>query len=80
MTETIRAVDLFCGAGGTLEGLAQACDELGYDLDVTAVNHWETAIETHRITCLGCGTTFARSRRYVGDYCEECRNGGGYDD
>jgi len=48
MTETIHAVDLFCGAGGTLEGLAQACDELGYDLDVTAVNHWETAIETHR--------------------------------
>lgn len=48
MTETIHAVDLFCGAGGTLEGLAQACDDLGYDLDITAVNHWETAIETHR--------------------------------
>jgi len=48
MTKTIHAVDLFCGAGGTLEGLAQACDDLGYDLDVTAVNHWETAIETHR--------------------------------
>ncbi|WP_256403262.1 DNA cytosine methyltransferase [Halorubrum salinum] len=45
---TIRAVDLFCGAGGTLEGLSQACDELGVDLQVTAVNHWETAIETHK--------------------------------
>ena len=45
---TVRAVDLFCGAGGTLEGLSQACDELGLDLQVTAVNHWETAIETHK--------------------------------
>jgi DNA (cytosine-5)-methyltransferase 1 len=47
--ETITAVDLFCGAGGTLEGLAQACDDLGLDLRVTAVNHWETAIETHKL-------------------------------
>ncbi|WP_239638552.1 DNA cytosine methyltransferase [Halorubrum distributum] len=45
---TVRAVDLFCGAGGTLEGLSQACDDLGLDLQVTAVNHWETAIETHK--------------------------------
>lgn len=49
MSRTITAVDLFCGAGGTLEGLAQACDDLGHDLEVTAVNHWETAIETHRL-------------------------------
>jgi len=46
--EVVRAVDLFCGAGGTLEGLSQACDDLGVDLKVTAVNHWETAIETHK--------------------------------
>jgi DNA (cytosine-5)-methyltransferase 1 len=44
----VRAVDLFCGAGGTLEGLSQACDDLGRELRVTAVNHWETAIETHK--------------------------------
>jgi DNA (cytosine-5)-methyltransferase 1 len=49
MSDTIiRAVDLFCGAGGTLEGLSQACDDLGVELQVTAVNHWETAIETHK--------------------------------
>jgi DNA (cytosine-5)-methyltransferase 1 len=48
MSDTIHAVDLFCGAGGTLEGLSQTCADLGYELDVVAVNHWETAIETHR--------------------------------
>jgi DNA (cytosine-5)-methyltransferase 1 len=29
---TVHAVDLFCGAGGTLEGLSQACDDLGLEL------------------------------------------------
>jgi DNA (cytosine-5)-methyltransferase 1 len=48
MSETVTAVDLFCGAGGTLEGLSQACEEHNLGLEVTAVNHWETAIETHR--------------------------------
>ncbi|WP_254921715.1 DNA cytosine methyltransferase [Halorubrum sp. Ea1] len=46
--DVVRAVDLFCGAGGTLEGLSQACDDLSVELQVTAVNHWETAIETHK--------------------------------
>jgi DNA (cytosine-5)-methyltransferase 1 len=43
----IRAVDLFCGAGGSSTGLQRACDDLGVRLELTAVNHWETAIETH---------------------------------
>lgn len=43
----IIAVDLFCGAGGFSEGLRKACEELGYDLKVAAVNHWQTAIDTH---------------------------------
>ncbi len=46
-TKTIQAVDLFCGAGGTSTGLIQACERLGYGLDLLAVNHWETAVATH---------------------------------
>lgn len=44
---TIRAVDLFCGAGGTSTGLAEACEAAGVRLDLTAINHWDRAIETH---------------------------------
>lgn len=46
-TRTIRCADLFCGAGGTSTGLAAACRELGLDLDLIAINHWQVAIETH---------------------------------
>ena len=46
-SKTIHAADLFCGAGGTSTGLQLACDELGYDLRLLAINHWDTAIETH---------------------------------
>ena len=48
MQKTIRAADLFCGAGGTSKGLRQACERLGHRLDLTAINHWPTAIATHR--------------------------------
>lgn len=47
MPRTIKAADLFCGAGGTSTGLAHACEELGLKLQLTAVNHWPVAIETH---------------------------------
>lgn len=43
----ITAADLFCGAGGTSTGLALACAELGIGLDLTAINHWQVAIDTH---------------------------------
>jgi len=43
----IRTVDLFCGAGGTSTGLALACKELDIAVELLAINHWETAIETH---------------------------------
>lgn len=36
----IHAVDLFCGAGGTSSGLRRACDDLGVDLRLLAINHW----------------------------------------
>lgn len=52
---TIRAVDMFCGGGGTSTGLAFAVqamrEALGQDieLDLTAINHWEMAIESHKV-------------------------------
>lgn len=45
--DTVRAVDLFCGAGGLSWGLAQACEQLDRDVELAAINHWERAIETH---------------------------------
>ena len=39
----ITMADLFCGAGGTSTGAAQAVEALGYTLSLTAVNHWEQA-------------------------------------
>jgi DNA (cytosine-5)-methyltransferase 1 len=53
--QAVRAVDLFCGAGGlswglveTLEGIADRADAPASELvDLHAVNHWERAIETH---------------------------------
>lgn len=45
---TIRAVDLFCGAGGTSSGLLAACEQLGAKLDLLAINHWAVAIATHQ--------------------------------
>jgi len=46
---TVRAVDLFCGAGGTSTGLALACEQLGARVDLTAINHWDRALETHEL-------------------------------
>lgn len=43
----IRAIDLFCGAGGTSTGLANACEAAGLGLDLLAINHWDVAIATH---------------------------------
>ena len=45
--DTVRAVDLFCGAGGLSWGLAQACEHLDRNVELAAINHWERAIETH---------------------------------
>lgn len=41
-------VDLFCGAGGFSEGLIEAAAELGLEIELIAINHWPTAIATHR--------------------------------
>lgn len=44
---TLRAADLFCGAGGTSTGAARAARSIGAKLQLTAVNHWPVALETH---------------------------------
>lgn len=44
----VTAVDLFCGAGGLSSGLALACEELDREVELTAINHWSKAIETHK--------------------------------
>jgi DNA (cytosine-5)-methyltransferase 1 len=58
--DTIRAVDLFCGAGGLSWGLVEALKQVAIDvdqpttavfeetIDLVGVNHWTQAIETHR--------------------------------
>lgn len=43
----INAVDLFAGAGGTSTGMVHACESLGLDLELLAINHWDIAIQTH---------------------------------
>ena len=44
---TLQIVDLFCGAGGMSTGALQAIDALGRSADLSAINHWPTAISTH---------------------------------
>ncbi len=46
--DTVKAVDLFCGAGGTSAGLYNACIAMGKKVDLVAINHWKRAIQTHR--------------------------------
>lgn len=44
---TIRVADLYCGAGGSSEGVRRALEKLGVRMKLKAVNHWPTAIKTH---------------------------------
>ena len=47
---TVRKVlvaDLFCGAGGSSTGAQKAIAGIGGEMELVAVNHWNTAIATH---------------------------------
>jgi DNA (cytosine-5)-methyltransferase 1 len=43
----IHVADLFAGAGGCSTGLLMAATDRGERVDLVAVNHWPTAVETH---------------------------------
>jgi len=47
VTRRFTVADLFCGAGGTSTGCLRAVREMGAELDLVAINHWDTAIATH---------------------------------
>ncbi len=63
MTRKIIVADLLCGAGGSSTGCLLALRDLGWsedDIILACVNHWPTAIETHRLN-------HPRARHYVQD-------------
>ena len=43
----LNIVDMFCGGGGESTGLIEAAHKYGLDVNLSAINHWERAIETH---------------------------------
>lgn len=45
----LKVADLFCGAGGTSEGLRRAAEQMGCELDLVAINHWDLAIKSHTV-------------------------------
>jgi DNA (cytosine-5)-methyltransferase 1 len=45
----INVADLFCGGGGETTGIIQAARQAGLKIDLAAVNHWQVAIETHKL-------------------------------
>ena len=45
--DTYLVADLFCGAGGSSTGARMAIEEIGGEMELVAVNHWNTAIATH---------------------------------
>jgi DNA (cytosine-5)-methyltransferase 1 len=49
MKGEINIADLFCGAGGTSTGAVEAAEMLGLKARLTAINHWEVAVATHRM-------------------------------
>ncbi|MDR1230879.1 MAG: DNA cytosine methyltransferase [Spirochaetaceae bacterium] len=47
MKHQFNIVDMFCGAGGESTGIMRAALEKDLHVRLTAINHWERAIETH---------------------------------
>lgn len=60
MSDVLRIVDLFAGAGGTTTGVLLAAEELGVATEAVAVNHWPTAVATH-----------TENHRQVRHYCAD---------
>ncbi len=49
MKKTFEVVDMFCGAGGESTGISQAAEARGMKINLTAINHWERAVQTHAL-------------------------------
>lgn len=49
MSRLVTASDLFCGAGGSSTGLVHAATALGMRLQLLAINHWDIAVQTHKL-------------------------------
>lgn len=47
MNKKLNIIDMFCGGGGESTGLIAAAHDYGFDINMSAINHWERAIETH---------------------------------
>lgn len=43
----LNIVDMFCGGGGESVGITEAAHEFNLGINMSAINHWERAIETH---------------------------------
>lgn len=48
MPNEVEVADLFCGAGGTSNGVHDAALRHNLKLNLTAINHWPLAIATHK--------------------------------
>lgn len=48
MAKKLLVADLLCGAGGSSTGCAQALAEMGREMELVCVNHWDVAIDTHQ--------------------------------
>lgn len=40
----LNIVDIFCGGGGESTGLIEAAHDYNFDVNMSAINHWERAI------------------------------------
>lgn len=45
--KTLNMVDMFCGSGGSSTGFCQAALAMGLKVNLTAINSWPVAVETH---------------------------------
>lgn len=39
----LNIVDMFCGGGGESTGLIEAAHDYNFDVNMSAINHWERA-------------------------------------
>jgi DNA (cytosine-5)-methyltransferase 1 len=72
LPDVIRASDLFAGAGGSANGIVEACTEFGLTLRMSAVNHNPTSIATHTINHPNVTHHVADvDKLQFGDLCDE---------